>query len=354
MKTKVYILALGLSAVWWIGGTGPDSLLARDRGDPPAAADDKPRPADDDEDAPMAGPKNADHRRPPRDRSPEDEDFDRPRRGRRGDGGERRGFRRPDREDGPMRGRRERMRRDEDMRISAEEEAKVLGILEQQLPDLHGRLVKRREENPEAFKWAMRKIMPMMREFMDLQQDHPEMANVVIEEFKLEREVRSLLHDYKEAREAKDDTAVQNLENQFRDLMTRRHELQMQRRRFRLEDFRKRLERERQRLEDEEAELGKEDERFAEDLQRRVESLRKGRIRDAVGPPHGERRHGKRFDGPPHRGDRRPGFDGPPRRERGRRSADGPPPRRGPNGEGPPPRDRDDGEPDRPEDDLDI
>lgn len=356
MKTKVYILAALALAAWSIGGSGPDRVIGDAIGEPPAKQDDVKKDAADDS-KPMAGPKNPAHQDPPP-REGDDEGADRPRRDRRADFRERRGLRDGDGNRSPRRGgfgerrRRERMRIDDDEPIPADVEASVLAVLEQHLPELHRKLIKLRDENAERYGRALRRIMPMMNEFMELQKEHPEMADVVIQEFQTERDVRSLVKQYVDARKEGDADSQAALEGEFRELMTRRHELQMRRRRFRLEDFRERLERERLRLAEEEKRIETEQADFVQDLERRVESLRDGKIRDAFGPRPGERMHGGRFDGPPHRGPGRDKMDGPPRRGRRPRDVDGPPRRRGPADEPPPPRDDD--RPPPSDDDLDI
>ncbi|MCB9855821.1 MAG: hypothetical protein H6818_09045 [Phycisphaerales bacterium] len=361
MKTKVYILAGIALAAWMIGGGGPGRVVGNPTGEPPTKQDDCKKSDDGaaagDDSEPMAGPKGPAHQDPP---PPGDDDgINHPRRDRRAEWRERRDQRDADGDRGPRRGaigerRRERMRYDDDGPIPEDVEAHVLAILQQHMPELHLRLSKLKEDDVKRYNRALRRILPMMNEFMELQKDHPEMAEVVIQEFQAERDVRSLVKRYNKAREDNNTEAQAAIEVEFRELMTRRHDLQMRRRRFRLEDFRERLERERQRLEEEEKRIEAEQADFAQDLERRVQSLRDGKIRDAVGPPPGERRRGGRFDGPPHRGPGGDDMDGPPRRGRHPRGLDGPPHRHGP-GDGPrPPRDGDDDRPPPPDDDLDI
>ncbi|HPF40313.1 MAG TPA: hypothetical protein P5081_15175 [Phycisphaerae bacterium] len=354
MKTKVYILAVLVLAFWVIGGSAPEQAVGMGSDDPPAGKRDA-KSADDGDS--MAGPRNPDRRDPPPP-GDDDEGLEGPRRRPGAEWRDRRGGR-----NGPRdRFRRDRMRFGDSEAITPELEEKILSLLEQHLPDYHRRLTKLKDKDERRYRGALRIIVPMMNEFMELQKDHPDMAEVVIQEFRTEREVRSLAKKYVEAKK-KDDTATRTaLETEFRDLMKRRHELQMRRRKFRLEDFRERLERERQRLEDEEKRIESDQAHFDEDLDRRLEALRKGEYFNAFGPPPGERRREGGFDGPPHRGGRRPDdMDRPPFRGRGRRGLDGPPRHRGSDDERPPRPDDDrpprgdhddDGPP--PDDDLDI
>ena len=323
MTTRVYILAALTLAAWVLGGPEPVANASFGPNDPPAAKDDDSNrdgvDADEDGDAdPMAGPGNPQRRRMRGDRAGGD-DEDRPHWRRRGEGG-RPGFRGRDRD-----------RRGADEPIAPEMETEVMTLLEAHVPELHRRMAKLRDEKQERYQSALRKMMPMMREFTTLREEHPEMADVVIQEFKTERSVRSLAKRYIEARRDKDADAQTRLEGEFRELMKQRHALQMQRRRFRLEEFRRRLEQEQARLEEEARNLEAEQSGFESELERRVNSLQEGRRR-----PRGK------FDGPPHRG-RRP------------RDMDGSARRRGPDGPRPPMRDREDDAPPRPDDDdLDI
>lgn len=335
MKTKVYILVAMLAAIWLLAGVDPDIAAGKMSDGPPAAKGDKPK---DDDGAPMAGPRHA--RSGDRDRADDDgDDFGPPPRDR--EDRQRGRFQREDRRDRRHPGWRDRMRRGPDEPVPADVEAEALKVLKERLPDFYERLIKLRDEKPTRYQWALRHIMPMMNEFMDLQREHPEMADVVIEEFKVERSIRMLIRQYRDARKSDDAEARAKLEGEFRELMTHRHELEMRRRQFRLDDFRERLERERQRLEEEQKRLKEDESHFAEDLDRRVEQLREGDIRKALGPPPGkEDPRRRRFDGPPRRGRHRGDADGPPPRGLGPRGQDEPPPREG---ERPPP-----------DDDLDI
>lgn len=338
MKTKLTILAGFLALMWLVGESGPDAAAGKALNDPPAAKEDKPAThdsadADKDDDAPpMAGPENPRDRRPPRDLADDDDGGDRPRNGWRGDRRERGKFHGDRRDRRPRRGPRgrDRMRPDDNRPVPPDQEAKALEILKQRLPEFHEKLTKLREKRPERYQKVLCKIMPMMQEFMDLQRDHPEMADVVIEEFKTERDLRTLIRKYMDARRDKDADAQAKLEPEFRELMKHRHELEVKRRQFRLDDFRQRLEREQQRLEEEERRLEEDNAHFEEDLDRRVESLRQGHVREALGPPPGQG-PGPGFDGPPHRGPRRGGFDRPPRHGHRRGGFDRPP-----RGDGPP------------------
>lgn len=343
MNTKVYILALIVLFASAFSGAGPEIVLGHAPNDPPKHVDDDDADGDRDSDS-MGGPKHPRRRGAQPDPANDgDASDDSPRR-RRGDG-MRRGFRGPGRERG-FRGRGPD-RVDSDQPISPELEADAMKLLETRIPEMHQKLTKLRDEKNERFHRVLRKIMPMIREFKVLQDAHPEMADVVIEEFKTERSVRFLAKRYMEARRDQDADAQVRLEGEFRELMKRRHDLEMRRRQFRLDDFRRRLQQEQARLEAEASRLEEDQSGFETELERRVQRLREGKFRDAFGPPPGaqrpgDRRRGGRFDGPPHRG-------------RGMRGMDGPPHRRGPDGRRPPPpRERDDGEPERPDDDLDI
>ncbi|MCA9256661.1 MAG: hypothetical protein KDA33_13525, partial [Phycisphaerales bacterium] len=192
MKTKVCILAVLVLAFWAIGGSAPERAVGMGSDEPPAGKQDAKTSDDGDS---MAGPRNPDRRDAPPP-SDDDDGFDGPRRRPGGDFRDRRGGR-----NGPRdRFRRDRMRFNDGEAVTPELEQQILSLLEQHLPDYHRRLTKLRDEDERRYRGALRIIVPMMNEFMELQKDHPEMAEVVIQEFQTERDVRSLAKRYVKAK----------------------------------------------------------------------------------------------------------------------------------------------------------
>ncbi|MCZ6817597.1 MAG: hypothetical protein O7F76_13000, partial [Planctomycetota bacterium] len=68
----------------------------------------------------------------------------------------------------------------------------IMTILSAKLPGLHARLAMLREDNAEEFRGAFRRLMPLFREYYGLSEHHPELADTVFEEFRIERELRQL------------------------------------------------------------------------------------------------------------------------------------------------------------------
>lgn len=324
-KTTVYLLAACLGG-WgvFIGGAGHargDDGFA----DPPKHERDTDGKKDDaDKDEPLAGPKNP-HRDEPRADDDEmgDDEFDDDE-GMRGDRKEwgpardgsrsRRGRGRGPgrfRDGGPPPGEGPRGRFGPEPRrpLPPEELEEILGVIEAKLPDMWQRMEKAKQRNPDFYRRAVQRIAPMMREFLDLQKDHPDMAEVVIEEFKIERDVRELVRDFKNSEG--DAQARDAVVEQIRVKLTRQHELQLQRRRFRLAQFRERLEREQMRLAEEQQRIEDDANGFDRRLDERMELIRDGRFREAF------RRRDREMRGPREEGDRRRDRRGPDRR-RGR------------------------------------
>lgn len=204
--------------------------------------------------------------------------------------------------------------------LPAERIDQIMSILAEKLPDLHERLSKLREDDPDEFRRALRRLMPLFREYFGLLDHQPELADTVFEEFRIERELRELGRDYKQAEEANDSEAMSRIEPEIRQRVRHQLEMRIQRRQARLEDFRRRIAIQQKKLEEELAEHQDDMSRLDELTDRRVERIKQGKMRDF-----------SRFR---HRGHARPpgGEFGPP-------EGDGEPPRFG-SGEGPPPGDR--------------
>lgn len=201
----------------------------------------------------------------------------------------------------------------------------IMHVLAKELPQWHQRLSNLREKNPRRFENGLRLIGPMMREYMMLREHDPELAATVIEEFKIEEELRELSKAYRDA--AGDENKLAELNIRVEPLVRKGAELRMQRREARLRMMERRLADERERLADDRARMEEQVRHFIDRIKSGdFEGTLRERMRERMGDRFRER-------GP--RGPDEEGVDGPPRR---RPRGDGPQddrPRRGPRDEGP-------------------
>ncbi len=261
---------------------------------------------------PLAGPKRGDQKqddaksRPAGD-EPDDEfppDFRRGRQDRRGryqEDFERRGrFER----DGPRRGRFPRGGPFDGRQAPPPEEMidQAMKLLSEHAPEWHEKLADLRQRRPERFERIIGRIADELRPVFEMRDQHPELARLVIEDFKVEHRLRQLAQDYASA----DVTQKRSLDPEIERLVREQVELRMLRRRAQLEVMAQRLERERERL--------RQDEEKVEALvAQRIEQVKRG------GPPErfgegGEPRErpGRSFGEPPRRGPRGEDEGGPP------------------------------------------
>ena len=192
--------------------------------------------------------------------------------------------------------------------VSKEMVERVMEVLESELPEWHERLADMRQNDPERFSKVFRRIFPMVREYVSLREHDPEIAETVIEEFKIEHRLRELSRRY----QAAEADAVQRseLDATIEELVRRQFELRMKRRRARLDEVEQRLQRQREKYE---ADMANQDAMIS----KRIERVKQGKFKKF-------RSRGKRsraFDEHP-RG--RPDDDGrrPPRQRRPGRDVD--------------------------------
>lgn len=154
--------------------------------------------------------------------------------------------------------------------ISQEMVDKVMNVLETALPEWHDRLAALREDHPEKFKRVIRRVFPRVREYVSLRDHKPELAQTVIEEFKIEHRLRELSMQY-QAAEA--DSAQQlELDSLIEELVRKQFDFRMQRRKAHLEEVERRLQREREKYERELA-----DQEMM--ISKRIERIKQGKFR---------------------------------------------------------------------------
>ena len=224
-RISTYIFrALGAVVIWG-GLVAPAPALgptARPPDEPPKLDEDRPPPP-----GPLAGPRS--RRRP---------------RGQEGDFGPPGGRPRPP-------GRFDRSDRGGPPRLTPEDIDAGMAVLRDKLPDLYKKLSRLREHHPEAFLHAVRKLRPLMVEYFRLKERQPDLADTVLEEFRIEHQLRNLGRAYAGAREEDDTEEMHKLETDIRRLVERQFEIRMERRQARLEDFRQRIEHQQRKLEEE-------------------------------------------------------------------------------------------------------
>jgi len=157
--------------------------------------------------------------------------------------------------------------------VSPEMIDRAMEVLSDELPDWYDRLSLLRRHRPEQFDRAMRRVLPIMREYLAMRESHPELARTIIEEFRIEGQLRSMGRAYREARD--DPARREELEKEIIHLVQRQFELKMQRRTARLEEIARRLQREREKLQ-------RDQEMLPRLVRDRVRQMTQGDFRDSM------------------------------------------------------------------------
>lgn len=189
---------------------------------------------------------------------------------------------------------------------------RVMETLEQKLPEVHDRLSKLRDASPEHFDMALRKMVPIIMDYRRLREDNPEAAESIIEEFRIEQQLRDMSRRYKLAKESGDAAAQSQILAEIEQAVGRQFDLRAMRRAARLEQFTRRLQLQQQRLETEKQAHADELARRDEIVRKNVEDIQSGKLRESFGRdggpdksgPHRWRRGGFKGDSPPDGADR--------------------------------------------------
>ncbi len=144
----------------------------------------------------------------------------------------------------------------------------------------------------------MRYVLPVFQEYIDLRDSNPELAETIIEEFRIEERLKQLSYQYGAAQENPEERA--EIEGELERLVHEQLELRFRRQEFRLEEFERRLHRQQERLEQQRVKLHEEMERRGELAAQRLEEIKAGKLGDRL------RRRGPRPPGPDDELDRRP------------------------------------------------
>ncbi len=152
---------------------------------------------------------------------------------------------------------------------------RAMEVIRAKLPAFHEKLEQSRRHSPMRFRRTMAKVLPVVREYVHLRDREPELAETIIEEFRIEERLRELGRAYLEAEERPEEREEMGAE--IERLVEEQLELRLRRRVFRLDEFERRLHRQMERLERQRARLQEEMERRDEWVTRRVEEVKAGK-----------------------------------------------------------------------------
>jgi hypothetical protein len=116
---------------------------------------------------------------------------------------------------------------------------KVLEFLKEHYPEMYEKLTALRKEDPRAFRRQLMRLLPRLPEFMMLVERDPEMATLLIEEHKLEMEIREVAHDYRHV-ESDDERA--SLKQRLASLVGEQFDIRQTRLKRMIEDLERQLE----------------------------------------------------------------------------------------------------------------
>lgn len=189
-------------------------------------------------------------------------------------------------------------------------------IIREEMPEFFRRMTEWRERHPERFDRAMGKFYPPLREYVILREHDPALAATVLEDIRLELQLRKLSMEYHSLDESSPRRS--ELEQAMAGRVRRQIDIRLERREARLRVLSEQLERQR-------SELQAERSRIEDVSAQRLQQIIKEGTDDPFFRPDGR---GPRFRGDRHEPDDRPGENDRSRREDRPR-------RRGPEGQAP-------------------
>ncbi|HVP11563.1 MAG TPA: hypothetical protein VMV94_10290 [Phycisphaerae bacterium] len=175
----------------------------------------------------------------------------------------------------------------------------AMSVLQEKVPDYYQEMTVLRAKDKAKFEWAIGRIMPMVIEYAELRDRDQKLADTIIEEFKIEHELRKLSHDYKAAEGSADKQAA--CVEQIQKLVRQQFELRAQRQEARLKDFAERLKQQQQELERERERFERRQTEMDDQIAKRVEEVKAGKMGERF-HPHGPRHAGPGESGGPPRG----------------------------------------------------
>jgi len=131
-----------------------------------------------------------------------------------------------------------------------EQERRVLEFVKEHFPNVWERIEKQRRGNMEKFRYTLREFGPAILRLMDAMSRNPELGKVMMEDYKLELEIRDLIRRYHA--EAATSDEKDSLKSQLRELLARQFDVRQQRRKLEIEALQKRIDEQKKRIQERE------------------------------------------------------------------------------------------------------
>jgi len=142
---------------------------------------------------------------------------------------------------------------------------RVMKFLDEHYPRLHERLAELREKDPRAFHRQLSRLLPRMPDLMNILDRNPELGRLIIDEHRLEMDIRDAIREYHRAR---NDADRDQLKEQIRDLISRQFDVRQEKLKLMIADMERELQRKKQVLAEQAA---MKDKIIDRDLEQRLE-----------------------------------------------------------------------------------
>lgn len=142
---------------------------------------------------------------------------------------------------------------------------RVMKFLDEHYPRLHERLTELREQDPRAFHRQLSRLLPRMPDLMSILDRNPELGKLIIDEHRLEMDIRDAIREYHRAR---NDADRDQLKEQIRDLISRQFDVRQEKLKLMIADMERELERKKQVLAEQAA---RKDKLIDRDLRQRLD-----------------------------------------------------------------------------------
>lgn len=157
-------------------------------------------------------------------------------------------------------------------RMSEPERQRVVEFVEEHFPRLYIELEGHKERKPQAFARQMKRVVPEMLRLMEMMETHPERGTLMIQERRIDMEIRRVAQQYRSARK---EGKRSRLRNKMRDLCAQAFDCRHRRRELEIRELEGRLE-----------ELKQRHAQAAEMRRKLIEQQVKARLdRPAIPPP---------------------------------------------------------------------
>ena len=129
-------------------------------------------------------------------------------------------------------------------RMSEPERQRVVEFIEEHFPRLYIELERHKERKPQAFARQMKRVVPEMLRLMEMMEVHPERGTLMIQERRVDMEIRRAAQQYRSARKEEKRSRLRDrmrdLCGQAFDCRHRRRELEIRELEGRLEELKQR------------------------------------------------------------------------------------------------------------------